>query len=175
MTSPTRTVWDLASVWSEKRVRRVFERVDGRENLDRERMRELVAASPTRRGAPLIRDLLGNRPLPLHVVRGWLEELLFHVCSENRLPLPENNADLLGYEVDFLWWDAKFVVEADGGDHWDPEQRDRDNERDILLQRAGFLVRRYSYRAMNREREVAQEVLEILRERLSLESAKARS
>ena len=47
-----------------------------------------------------------------------------------------------------------------------PEQRDRDNEEDANLGRAGYLVRRYSYRAMGRERAVSEEVREILGERL---------
>ena len=73
---------------------------------------------------------------------------------------------LLGYEVDFLWPDARFVVEADGSDHLDPRRRDRDNDRDIALGRAGYLVRRYSYLAMTRAEEVAGEVRGILEERL---------
>ena len=77
---------------------------------------------------------------------------------------------LLGYEVDFLWPAAKFVVEADGGDHLNRAQRDEDNRRDIALGRAGHLVRRYSSGAMADEGAVAAEVLEILAERLGREA-----
>lgn len=166
VTTPTRTVWDLASIWPPERARRIFERVDGRGNLDRSRMRKLHARSPSRRGAGLIAELLGNPPLPLHLVRSWLEELLFHVCSEHGLPLPEPSTDLLGYEVDFLWTDAKFIVEADGGHHYEDSQRDSDNDRDFVHGRAGFLTRRYSYKAMGRERLVAEEVRSTLVDRL---------
>jgi hypothetical protein len=41
------------------------------------------------------------------------------------LPLPAVNVPLRGYEVDFLWPDARFVVEADGGEHLNRAQRDR--------------------------------------------------
>ena len=75
---------------------------------------------------------------------------------------------MLGYEVDFLWPAARFVVEADGSDHLDPLQRDRDNTRDITLARAGYLVRRYSSLAMADEAAVVAEVLGILREREGL-------
>ncbi len=114
----------------------------------------------------MIGRLLAEHPLPLAETRSWLEELLLRVCREHGLPLPAVNVPLLGYEVDFLWPDARFVVEADGGRHLEPRQRDRDNERDIVLARAGYLVRRYSHRAMSRERAVAAEVLEILEERI---------
>ena len=131
-------------------------------------MHRLVDASPSRRGAGIIRELLATLPLPLSEVRSWLEELVFHVCSDHSLPLPATNVPLVGYEVDFVWLDAHFIVEADGAEHFDPTQRDSDNERDFALARAGYLVRRYSYRAMERERDVAEEVWRILGERLSL-------
>jgi very-short-patch-repair endonuclease len=80
--------------------------------------------------------------------------------------VPAVDVPLLGYEVDFLWPEARFVVEADGGDHLDPEQRDKDNARDIALGRAGYLVRRYSSGAMGSGEAVARDVLAILAEPL---------
>jgi very-short-patch-repair endonuclease len=103
--------------------------------------------------------------LPLAAVRTWLECLLIHICSEHELPFPAVNVPLLGYEVDFYWERERFVVEADGGDHLTPRQRDKDNERDITFGRAGLLVRRYSSTAMDDEAAVAMEVLSILEER----------
>ena len=69
-------------------------------------------------------------------------------------------------EVDFLWERERFVVEADGGDHLSRRQRDRDNERDAALGRAGYLVRRYgsSARYTGAER-VATEIAAVLAER----------
>ena len=165
-TTPTRTVWDLATTFPPQPFRRAFERADGTGMLDRPRLTALLGAAPSRKGAALIAGLLAERPLPLSEVRSWLEELLVLICAEHRLPLPAINVPLLGYDVDFLWLAARFVVEADGGDHLDPSQRDKDNERDFVLGKAGYLVRRYSYRAMGREREVAGEVRGILAERM---------
>ena len=53
------------------------------------------------------------------------------ICRDHALPLPAVSVPLLGYEVDFLWPAARFVVEADGGDHLNPGRRDHDNDRDI--------------------------------------------
>ncbi len=167
VTNPTRTVWDLATVLSPLQTRRAFEQAEKLRLLHRARLTELLEASPSRRGSGVIRELLADRPLPLEEARSRLEELLLTTCRDHGLPLPAINVPLLGYEVDFLWPDARFVVEADGADHLVPGRRDRDNERDIALARAGYLVRRYSSRAMGRGRDVATEVRAILAERLS--------
>jgi len=166
VTTATRTVWDLASTLPRRPTRRAFEQAEKLGTLDRVRLSALLAASPSRRGAGVIRELLAERPLPLSETRSWLEDLALVTCREHGLPLPAVNVPLLGYEIDFLWESARFVVEADGSSHLDPCQRDRDNERDIALARAGYLVRRYSYLALDRENEVAAEIAAILAERL---------
>jgi len=70
-----------------------------------------------------------------------------------------------GWEVDFLWERERFVVEADGGDHLSRRQRDRDNERDVALGRAGFLVRRYGWVPVHERRSITAEIAAILAER----------
>lgn len=162
VTTPTRSVWDLASTMPEGRA---FERAHGTDRLDPSRLRQMLAGVPNHRGAAWVRELLWARTLPLTEVRSWLEELLLEISSERHLPIPAVNVPLLGYEADFLWERERFVVEADGGDHLNRAQRDRDNERDITFGRAGLLVRRYTADAMGHEAEVATEVGDILIER----------
>ena len=164
-TSLTRIVWDLSVTEPPRIVRRAYEKLEGSGGIDHLRLEALLAACPSHRGATLLAELLASRPLPLAAVRSWLEGLLLHVCSEHGLDFPAVNVPLLGYEVDFLWERQRFVVEADGGDHLGATQRDRDNTRDVALGRAGYLVRRYSSRAIDRESAVAREVRSILTER----------
>ena len=166
VTTATRTVWDLAAVFTPLQARRAFEQAEKLRLLQRPRLAQLLEASPSRKGAGTIRKLLAERALPLEETRSWLEELSLRICRDHGLPVPAVNVPLLGYEVDLLWPAAKFVVEADGGDHLNRAQRDEDNRRDIALGRAGYLVRRYSSGAMADEGAVAAEVLEILAERL---------
>ena len=165
-TTPTRTIWDLASTSPPSQTREAFRRATKLGLLRRPRLIQLLEASPSRRGSATIRELLAARTLPLAATRSRLEDLLVTICADHELPFPAVNVPLLGYEVDFLWPAARFVVEADGGDHLDPVQRDRDNARDLVLGRAGYLVRRYSWRAMDDRAAVADEVLSILSERL---------
>jgi hypothetical protein len=164
-TTATRTVWDLASTLPPSQTRRTFEQAEKLGLLNRPRLIQLLDATPNRKGAATIRALLAARSLPLAETRSRLEELLLEICADHALPLPAVNVLLLGYEVDFLWESARLVVEADGGDHLNPAQRDRDNERDIVLTRAGYLVRRYSWRALNDPAKVASELAALLHER----------
>ena len=165
VTTIERTIWDLAFSRPAPIVRDAFELADGHDRLDRDRLATLLSNHPRRRGSRLIRNLLAESTIPLVAIRSWLEELAMRVCARNGLPSPAINVPLFGYEVDILWEPARFVVEADGVDHLKRSQRDKDNARDIALQRAGYLVRRYSSRDMSRESRVASEILEILRER----------
>ena len=174
-TTATRTVWDIASTFPPSQARRAFRRAQKLGLLNRTRLSQLLTAAPSRRGAATVRELLAARLLPLAETRSWLEDLLITICDEHDLPLPAVTVPLLGYEVDFLWPSARFVVEADGGDHLDPAQRDRDNARDIVLGRAGYLVRRYSSAAMEDEAAVAAEVLAILRERTTIRPSRRRA
>jgi very-short-patch-repair endonuclease len=56
------------------------------------------------------------------------------------------NQRLLGWEVDFLFRDAKLVVEVDGfAHHVDPEAFRRDRVKQNELTRAGYQVLRYTW------------------------------
>jgi hypothetical protein len=166
VTTGTRTVWDLASVLTPLRTRRVFEGAEKLGLLDRGRLQSLLAASPNHKGGGTLRALLGERQLPLAETRSWLEELAVTICRDHSLPMPAVNVPVLGWEVDLLWEPARFIVEADGADHLSPRQRDSDNDRDAALGRAGYFVRRYSAAAMSRSAAVAAEISAILGERL---------
>lgn len=165
VTTPARTIFDLAAILRPKDLRDRFEQAEYLEVLDRSRLRALVTEHPTHRGNPALRALLDMPYVPLSQTRSKLERIVLRVCREHRLPLPEINAPFLDYELDFHWRDAHFVVEADGGHHVG-ERRDRDNERDIAVLRAGELVRRYGEGALADEAAVAREIREILTERL---------
>jgi hypothetical protein len=164
-TTGTRSVWDLATVLTPLGTRRAFEQAEKLRLLDRERLAALRAAAPSRRGAGVIAELLRERTLPLEETRSLLEEVVLETCRDGDLPLPAINVPLLGWEVDFLWQRERVVVEADGGDHLGPRQRDRDNERDAALARAGYLVRRFGPTPARARSAVAAELTAILAER----------
>jgi very-short-patch-repair endonuclease/predicted transcriptional regulator of viral defense system len=165
VTSPTRTIFDAASDVGLGLLRIMLERAEHREELDRVRLAELLDDARGRRGLGALKELLGFESIPLSRTRSVLERIVLSVCRTHRLPIPGVNVPLLDYEVDFFWPAARFVVEADGGHHIGG-RRDRDNERDVALARAGILVRRYTFEALKDRDAVGREIHEILVERL---------
>lgn len=164
-TTASRALFDQASFLSANALRKQFEQAEYLRVLDRPRLTTLLDGATGRRGLGALRALVGERALPLAETRSGLERIILGVCNRYDLPLPSVNVPVLDYEVDFLWPAARFIVEADGGLHVGA-QRDRDNERDARLSRAGYLVRRYSGEALADELAIAREILEIVRERL---------
>ena len=71
------------------------------------------------------------------------------------LPSPRTNVRVLGYEVDFLWPDARLVVETDGyGSHGTRRAFERDRQRDARLTAAGYRVLRFTWWQLANEPEV---------------------
>jgi hypothetical protein len=164
VTTPTRTIHDLAPSLSPAELRRLFERSEYLDVLDRPRLNALLAGASGRCGLGTLRELLAYEPLPLAAVRSGLERIVLSACRTHSLPLPVVNVPVLDYEVDFLWPSARFVVEADGGQHRG-ERRERDNLRDVTLARVGYLVRRYTEAALADPGAVAAEIVAIVAER----------
>ena len=163
-TKAARTIFDLTPQLTRRGIERSIEQAQYMGILDKARLQQLCAAAPGHRNIAVLRELIGFVPMSLDRVRSRLELLALRICREHLLAEPLVNVQLLGHEVDLLWPDQRFVVEADGGHHVG-ERRDADNSRDIDLARAGYLTRRYSESALEREDEVGAEILEILRER----------
>ncbi|HEX8329058.1 MAG TPA: DUF559 domain-containing protein [Hymenobacter sp.] len=70
------------------------------------------------------------------------------------------------YIVDFVCIGAKLVVEADGGAHLDPEQRDYDAGRSALLAEMGFRVLRFANeRVLGELDAVVEEIQAALKDR----------
>ena len=161
-TSETRTLFDLCSHTSARVLRELFERAEYLEELDRRRLHTLLIGATGRRGLDALRELSGYEPLPLSRIRSKLERIVLSLCRTYSVPLPGVNVPVLDYEVDFLWPEARLVVEADGGRHT-REQRAKDNERDLRLQLAGYVVLRFTEEQLADEAAVAVRILSTLR------------
>ena len=78
-------------------------------------------------------------PKPIERSRNELERRFLRLCQRHHLPSPEVNAPLLGYEADFLWRDAKLIVETDGYDsHSGRESIEYDRRREAEPRRRGL-------------------------------------
>lgn len=73
------------------------------------------------------------------------------LCDAHALPRPEVNVIVGGHEVDFLWRDAKLVVETDGHRaHGTRVAFERDRVRDAHLTTLGYRVVRLTCRRLTR-------------------------
>jgi very-short-patch-repair endonuclease len=146
LTTPARTMIDIAALISERDLARAVEQV---QVLRLATSTALTAVAAVRRpGATALRAALQAQFEP-SLTRSEAEALLLELVRTAGLPAPETNARLLGYEVDFLWRAAKLVVEVDGfAYHSTRAAFERDRRRDAELQTAGYRVIHFTYRQL---------------------------
>jgi very-short-patch-repair endonuclease len=93
--------------------------------------------------------------------RSGEERRLLRLCRRQGLPRPEANVRIGAYTVDFLWRDARLVVEVDTyGTHGGRSMFHADRTRDAWLKRNGYEVLRVTDRWM---REAPDEVAATIR------------
>lgn len=162
VTTPMRTLTDLAATEPVPRVERAYEQADRLGLLD---VDVLEAECRGRRGSRLLQRLIGEqREAPPS--RSELERLLLDLCRSHGLPLPSLNVVLHGIEVDAYWPEAGLVVELDGYEwHRTRAAFERDRERDARLAAAGLRVLRFSWRQLRRGSAVAQAIRKSTRAR----------
>jgi very-short-patch-repair endonuclease len=152
-TSPARTLVDLAGVSSAWTLRSAFERATQRQRLDIAAIE--AAADPGRRGVRSLLALVDEwRSAALIAKKGRLksplEAKVLPLLVRCNLPTPLLNAPVAiengRIEVDFLWPDHRFAVEADSRDfHSTPVAFERDRWRDRELMRAGYASLRVTH------------------------------
>jgi hypothetical protein len=148
ITTPARTILDLAGVLAPHHVEAALKQADLLDLFDLGALRAVVAAHPRHPGRRPLAELLeaaARRGLTL-----TLSELEIHfraLCDAHGLPHPAVNARPLGFRVDFLWTDARLVVETDGwGSHRTRAAFEEDRARDQALAVAGYRTVRFTHR-----------------------------
>jgi very-short-patch-repair endonuclease len=151
LTTPERTLLDLAEVLTERQLRRAAQEAARMRRFNTKAIQELLDRSPGRRGQRQLRTLLSDAVVEPRS-RSELEDRFHQLVKEANLERPESNAKLLGYRVDAVWRKQKIVVELDGfQDHGTRERFETDRERDAALQLAGFKVLRFTDRMLARQ------------------------
>lgn len=147
VTTPARTILDLADVLPERRLERLLDEA-AYLGLD---LRGLKPR-PGRRGAARLRRVLGRHAPGSTRTRSALEERMLALVRRADLPAPELNAEIGGMEVDFVWRDARLIVETDGWRaHGTRAAFERDRRRDADLAAAGWRVLRFSHSQLYRD------------------------
>ncbi|MGN6587642.1 MAG: type IV toxin-antitoxin system AbiEi family antitoxin domain-containing protein [Solirubrobacterales bacterium] len=166
-TSPARTLVDLAGTVGDWTLSSVFERAAQRGMLDIPAIE--AAMDPGRRGMKSLRALIDmwRNAAPLAKngkLKSPLEAKVLPILARRHFPVPLLNAPVQiangQIEVDFLWPDHRFVLEADSRDfHATHIAFERDRWRDRELMRAGYLTLRVTHRQAEREAEAIADTI----------------
>ena len=160
VTTPARTLVDLADVLPRRRLERALDEA-AYLRLDVTDLRP----RPGRRGSGTLAEALVRHHAGATRTRSNLEERMLTLVHRVGLPAPEVNSSIEGYTVDFAWRADRLIVETDGwAAHGTRHAFERDRRRDADLLAAGWRVLRVSYGRLEAEPEwVAARIAEALR------------
>lgn len=153
ITTPARTILDVAASAGTWEIEQAVARAERAGLADSERMKALLARHPRRPGTRALRALLIRATGPAFT-RSEAESRFLGLVRRARLPSPESNVRVKGWEVDFLWRRERLIVEIDGfAYHSSARAFERDRLRDGVLAAAGYRVVRCTWRQLTREPE----------------------
>ena len=143
MTTPARTIIDLAHTLEGRPLEQALDRADQLRLLD---FAELHARSIPRSLQAVLSLYTATTP-----TRSELEERFLQLCDDHGIRRPEVNTRIEGIEVDFVWRDRRLIVEVDGyAYHRSPTAFEADRERDVRLMVAGWRVARLTWTQITR-------------------------
>ncbi|HVW47522.1 MAG TPA: DUF559 domain-containing protein [Solirubrobacterales bacterium] len=156
-TSVARTILDFAAVAPEWEVRKAVAQAEVLRILDQPKLRALLKRSRRRRGVARLRLILDTIHPQTKRTRSELERLFLAMCAKRDVPEPEVNVWLSApngkrYQADFLWRDARLIVEADSRRFHDTDTAFVDDrKRQQQLELAGWRVSRCTWEEVERE------------------------
>jgi len=158
VTSPFRTVFDLAAVLKLRELERVFHEAEVKGLRDRVSLPMLLERYPGRRGARNLRSLLES-PEPVGFTRNDFEEAFRLLIADHGIqPRPRMNAPLALrgriFEIDALWPEERVAVELDSRSvHGTKKRFESDRQRDRILVAEGYRIVHVTWRQLRAEPE----------------------
>lgn len=144
VTSPVRTLVDMATELGPIAVERAVNEADKRDLIDPETLRGRLDDYAGEPGAPLLRQVLDKRTFRLS--DSDLEIFFRPIAAEAGLSPPLSKQIVNGWEVDFYWPDLGLIVETDGlRYHRTPSTQARDAKRDRAHVLAGMTPIRFTH------------------------------
>ena len=153
VTTPARTLLDLAGVAPSRDLERALAEAERRHLASRSGLAALLGRYTRRPGVRVLSALVEAHERPAFT-RSEAEDRLLRLLRKAKLPASDVNVRLEGFEVDFLWRDAGLVVEVDGyAFHSDRAAFEDDRRRDAKLAARGLTVIRVTWRQLADEPE----------------------
>jgi very-short-patch-repair endonuclease len=144
VTSPGRTLIDLATLLKPGQLEAAINAADKRDLINPEQLREEVASHPRTAGVPALRAVLDRHTFAL--TDSELERRFLRLVRKAGLPDPLTQQRLNGYRVDFYWPQLRLIVETDGlRYHRTATQQSRDRVRDQTHVADGLIVMRFTH------------------------------
>jgi len=158
LTSPVRTLLDLAHGLPRAQLEAAVNEADKLDLINPERLRAALEAREGQRGVAALRELLDRQTLTLTDTE--LERRFLPIVRSAGLPAPRTQRSVNGFRVDFFWPELGLVVETDGlRYHRTPAQQARDRLRDQTHAAAGLTPLRFTHAQVAHEAKRVQEVL----------------
>jgi len=152
VTSVARTLVDLAHEVEHAQLVRALREAQFRKLFDLAATREALARRPSRSLRLLLDDLV--------VTQTRIEDRLLEICDRRGIPRPATQRPIAGRRVDFVWEEARLVVETDGWEaHGTRDAFQVDRAATNALQLAGYTVLRFTHADLvRRPARVAREI-----------------
>jgi very-short-patch-repair endonuclease len=156
VTTPARTLVDLADVLTPKRLTRALNEAQVQRLVTPAELTTLLTRYPGRRTSQLTPER--------GATKSDLEDDFTRFLKRHHLPLPERNQTIVGHEVDAVYRDHHLVIELDSRQfHATPHAFEQDRDRDADLLNAGFpTIRITHHRLTEHQAKEAKRLREIL-------------
>ena len=164
VTTPARTLLDLATVLGEDQLAHAFNEAEVRRLASPTSLDELLTRYPGRGGTRAISGVLeDHRRNGETVLRSVLERRLLALVDDHGLPRPRINRLGPEGELDATWPEQRLIVECDGfAAHGTRKAFEADRARDRALQVAGWRVVRITWRQLTNDADVVARQLAAL-------------
>jgi very-short-patch-repair endonuclease len=158
VTSPARTLVDLATEVGETALERAVNEADKGDLIDPEALRVALNGFAGEPGVRPLRTLLDRQAFLLS--DSDLEIFLRPIATAAGLPRPQTKVWVNGYEVDFFWPELGLVVETDGlRYHRTASEQARDRRRDQAHVAAGLMQLRFTHWQVKHEPAYVRKIL----------------
>ncbi len=158
VTTPARTLVDLATELDATAVERAVNEADKLDLIDPVELRAALASFAGEPGVKRLRSVIDRHTFCLSDSN--LELLFRPIAAAVGLPSPLTKVWVNGFEVDFFWPDIGLVVETDGlRYHRTAATQARDRLRDQTHTAAGLTTLRFTHRQVKFERQHVKHVL----------------
>jgi hypothetical protein len=147
ITTPARTLVDLASSLSDRELDDHLSAARRLGRFDPKKIKRVIADRPNRPGGRRIAERIGLFERSQGITRSELETRFLRLCSDAGLPLPRADVAIGSEFVDFHWHEHRLIVEVDSR-AFHVHQFDEDRSRDLAHLVNGYRTVRVTHAIM---------------------------